>query len=439
MSSNTINAVEVMGVVLRAASDVGRQQVTYEDIARGFPWNKPSGGLMSAQDFYGMTEAEGSSAAVKIDRQGHVRFLDSHEAGYTDEKGRCLVTGFPIMGDPDEPNPELVEFRDRILELQRRHGMRERATFPTHRQALVPLVDHMTDLHYAVLAVVRAFHQAGISLDEARTSNGVMVFVSTTGRTNLGGLIGAAMNILGLSRSRWIVRHMNFGCAGLGAAINEMATFMKAHEGLQLGVVVGTNSTSGSAMHPDITRTANEHPHPWAAATPWFFADGGSALIFERCGQGRLTSCESSLPIELVDFMAGGSDFPLYAGNWQDARYTMNAGVVAEVFFRAMMDNAEMLTRMWGVESITEFMLIAIHQANFKLVRELADMLDMLDRTLRTPDIGNTVCPSTGIVISRAIEMRLVQPGDLIGQLVIGAGYGAQLANSGMIYLPRDA
>lgn len=162
-------------------------------------------------------------------------------------------------------------------------------------------------------------------------------------------------------------------------------------------------------------------------------------MVFEQLDDApEAFAFETSYPVKLVDFPVGGSACQVTEETVGGAHYLMEAKEVGQLFVPMIAMNAEFITSQLGLgRGWPEIQAVLMHQANFRLVAQAAQLIGVLDRTPMTNDLANTVNASVPIVTARAIKQGLLRSGGRAAVLTVGAGHGAQLAGGSVVYLPR--
>ncbi len=246
---------------------------------------------------------------------------------------------------------------------------------------------------------------------------------------------------LGLRRDVDLVHH-NLGCAGLSAGFRTMACSLVSMAPAT-ALVVASNCPSGY-FGPEVHDYYYKHQSGLGWLAPLMFADGAGASVWrssprdqDKLPTGLLSvRNETSPDIGLVTYPGGGCLHHTAASNLADHVFLMDGVKVAEVFPPLMARDFQMLQEDWPtkVKSFTgaDFDVDAVarwylHQANGVVVRQAIEMLGLPPERapISVDHYGNTSAASTLILLDEDRRAGLVNKGDLVVFLWIGAGNGA--------------
>lgn len=165
--------------------------------------------------------------------------------------------------------------------------------------------------------------------------------------------------------------------------------------------------------------------------TSAIFGDGAGAVVLraghpdEHGALGPMVLASDGTGTELITVRAGGSRQRLAPADFQPAdRYFTMAG--KQVFWRAVQCMSEssrtVLSRVgWAADDLDR---LVCHQANLRIVRQLADTLGVpIERCLTNIErVGNTAAASIPILLDEADRDGTLRPGDRVLLTAFGGG-----------------
>ena len=201
---------------------------------------------------------------------------------------------------------------------------------------------------------------------------------------------------------------INVNCVGLVTASTIAVERMKANKSIKYALVIGTEVLS-------------KYVNPTDKFTTPFFSDGASGILLGKVPtkQGYVNSffCTDSSVYEEVKLERGGVIYQNGKATWNQVMTNIPYTI------RKLVHNTHMI-----VEDV-DFLIF--HQANKVLIDYIMEKLRIpLDKTFtNVEEIGNTGAASIGIAFDEAMTNGLINPGDLVMFIGVGAGFnfGANL------------
>jgi len=164
--------------------------------------------------------------------------------------------------------------------------------------------------------------------------------------------------------------------------------------------------------------------------TAIYFSDGAGAAVLGRvpAGQGIQASSfhTDSSNYEAVRFRGGGSSHPL-----TERKFTPEVDFIEMnglATWKQAVTHLPMLLRKVTEKakvSLNDVNLFLFHQANLNLIQYVVRKVGQpLEKThTNVEEIGNTGAASVGIVLSEAVALGKIKPGDIVVLGAVGAGF----------------
>ncbi len=307
------------------------------------------------------------------------------------------------------------------------------------------------DTQMCVEATQEAIRKSGIPLDELNQRHTLVVRLGCTFEDlHLCTSFGKILSRVGLRKAHPL--EQDLGCAAVAWGLHEILIHA-ASRMFKYVIFILSNAVEGVVLgDEEVEERLRMHPDPWAWGS-LVFASGASTSVFKivevdsSSGQkprGLLAARERTLEHELVTYGSGGSGNPPRASNLFDQLYRMNAPLVGEIFVPSILKAVEDLKEDWAVQvepvlgypfSFDRVKRVYFHQANRWRIQDAVDALKLDPRKVPTniERFGNTTCASTFLLLEEDFELGLVNEGDLVVFLLVGAGLGAMLGYGVMV------
>lgn len=289
-----------------------------------------------------------------------------------------------------------------------------------------------------------AVQSAQRALEDAKVKAGevdVLVHVSCTPDTlHCGDHLRYIVGSLGLRKDVKLTHH-DLGCAGLASGLDSVMMNLLVQNGRHKALLIASNCPSAQTASQEAQDYYTHHPHSWTWASRCVFGDGGGAIVLGMDGtnnRGLLcTGYETDPNVTLVTYPAGGGLHHTRQNNVGEHVYVMDADRVSQVFVPLMQRNLEMLEAAWlkHIEpvigrafSLDQVKRWFFHQANGPAVKRAAEVLGISPNqySMHIQHYGNLSAASTLVLLDEDRRAGVVQAGDLIVFMWIGAGNGAQ-------------
>ncbi len=241
-------------------------------------------------------------------------------------------------------------------------------------------------------------------------------------------------------------RHQNWGCAGLLPALESATWALRGGENIGRVLVIATNFPSGFMSNKQLLSHYSSNADSlddWLA--PVMFGDGAFAAVLsfeDNPGSFELVSLDYTRNgVALVDYPAGGSSNPTWAGNADMHRFIVYAKAVKTEFISGIRDSVSDMLSTWEYSiaplvkrriSLSSpawhngFDHFIVHQANARLLLSLTDEMGIpRDKVPVVSNIyGNQSTAAIGVALCKLVEEERIRHGDLIPGFAVGEGGG---------------